>query len=163
MHSCILYSCSKTNAEWNIAEWWLELICKVWKLIGYVLGDNLIVRHKQIQSPNSQSKSSSRYIQERQYLAIPLYFPSTVISCSVLVDSLEEGFHVLYLHLDSHHVDPSKYNQHELLNYCNSFLKSWYMLQLQKMCPLFRHWENNKKTSCMCLSYPTYIFYDLGY
>ena len=47
------------------------------------------------------------------------------LSCSVLVDSLEEGFHVLYLHLDSHHVDPSKYTQHQLPNYCNSFLKSW--------------------------------------
>ena len=73
------------------------------------------------------------------------------LSCSVLVDSLEEGFHVLYLHLDSHHVDPSKYTQHQLPNYCNSFLKSWYMLQLQKMCPLFRHWENNKKHhACVC-------------
>lgn len=46
--------------------------------------DNFIVRHKQIQSLNSPSKSSSRHIDERQYLAIPLYFPSTVFLAASL-------------------------------------------------------------------------------
>ena len=81
-------------------------------------------------------------------LAIPFLFSLHRLSCSVLVDSLEKGFHVLYLHLDSHHVDPSKYNQ-QLLQLQEFFVASWFMFPVSNsFFPGFTHW---KKT---CLLYP---------
>ena len=84
--------------------------------------DNFIVRHKQIQSLNSPSQIFLTTHRRTSISRYSIVFSLHRLSCSVLVDSLEEGFHVLYLHLDSHHVDPSKYTQH---HYLTTVTVSW--------------------------------------